>query len=241
MNNSRKKTEGSIYVPSQSKIWDHYQNVAPESFAGARPRIHHILRDIKHKTESAATRILNIGAGDGYFELSAKKKGWDIATLEPNNSTVKRLLESGISAFQGYIEKMPFLDDQFDMVVATEVLEHLNPTQFDHGMREVVRVMDRSGYFIGTVPYKEELLRNQAVCPECGEVFHRWGHTRSFSRKSLRESLSPFFREVIVKRMAFVDVKHRRAAGKIKSLFRYLLGRFGASISSPNIYFVARL
>jgi hypothetical protein len=52
--------------------------------------------------------------------------------------------------------------------------------------------------FMGTVPANEDLRLNSVICPCCGKVFHRWGHVRSFSEKSLRATLASGFATVQV-------------------------------------------
>ena len=135
---------------------------------------------------------------------------------------------------------MPFSDGNFDFVVASEVLEHLNDDQLESGIKEIIRALCHDGWFLGTVPYCENLLLNQAICPKCGETFHRWGHKRSFDIKIMREELSQFFSSVVVKRKTFVKFQGRGFAGMVKSLIRLILGICGAQIAAPNIFFLAR-
>ena len=228
------------YSNNQGKIWTHFQNRNPEVFEAAKARMAYIIREISRKKTSSVPCVLNIGAGNGYFEESALRLGWQIYSLDPDESTVKRLLEKGIRAHRGYIERMPFPDESFDFVIASEVLEHLIAEQLHEGFAEIARVMRRSAWLIGTVPYCENLFLNEVVCPKCQEVFHRWGHRRSFDVHTMRNELSYFFNEIIVKRRAFVKFHGRRFKGKIKSLVRLILANYGVEIASPNIYFAAR-
>jgi len=224
----------------QDRIWRHFQNRHPEVFEGAKPRMDYIVREISRRKTTSIPHVLNIGAGNGYLEASVTRLGWMMYTLDPDEGTVNWLLEKGIWACRGRMENMPFADDSFDFVIASEVLEHLNAEQFDQGLAEVVRVMRKGAWFIGTVPYCENLVLNEVVCPRCQEVFHRWGHQRSFDLFTMRTELSRFFDETIVKRRGFVLFRGRNCVGKIKSLIRFMLASYGAQIASPNIYFAAR-
>ena len=224
---------------SQDKLWAHFQNKCPETFEGARPRINYIIREIARKKKTSVPRVLNIGAGNGYMEDTAKQLGWDICSLDPDERTIKRILEKDIKGHIGHIEKMPFDNSSFDFVVASEVLEHLDKKQFYMGISEVVRVIDQCGWFIGTVPYRENLVLNQVICPRCGQVFHRWGHRRSFDLKTMRESLSISFSDVVVRRRAFVKFKGLGLGGKIKGLVRLILAGYGVAIAEPSIFFIA--
>ena len=235
--------EGEPYGDSnnqQNKVWNYYQNRFPESFEGARPRLDYIIKEISKKTNKPTPRVLNIGAGSGYFEETSKRLGWDIYSLDPDADTIKKLNKKGVKGYIGYIEMMPFDDESFDFVVASEVLEHLNDEKFHRGIREVFRVIVQNGWFLGTVPYCENLILNQVVCPKCGEVFHRWGHTKSFNIQTIQNEFSGFFEVAKVKRTAFITFRGRSAAGKIKSLIRLALAKYGSPIAVPNIYFSAR-
>ena len=227
-------------VKDTRKIWAHFQKSYPDTFEGARPRLGYILREIDRRKETPVPRVLNIGAGNGFFEESAKQAGWDIYSLDPDAGTIQNLSEKGIKAYQGAIEAMPFDDDHFDFVVASEVLEHLNDRQLDSGKKEVFRVLKRRGYFIGTVPYCEDLSLNVVVCPRCEERFHRWGHEQSFDVKRLEDLLSSLFLDHQVKRRAFVQFKGQSVWGIFEGMIRIILARYGARISSTNIYFLAR-
>jgi len=224
----------------QNKVWRHFQNISPETFEGARPRLDYIIKEISKKNNTPIPRVLNIGAGNGYLEGTAKRLGWNIYSLDPDADTVKKLNEKGIKGHIGYIEQIPFDDESFDFVVASEVLEHLNDEKRHRGITEVFRVIAKGGWFLGTVPYCENLILNQVVCPKCGEVFHRWGHTKSFNIATIQNEFSGFFEVAKVKRTAFITFRGRSAAGKIKSLIRLALAKYGSPIAVPNIYFSAR-
>ncbi len=225
---------------NQDTLWSYFQNELPASFQGAKPRIHFILKRILRSGSHTPVRVLNVGAGDGYLEESAHRFGLDIYSLDPDMKTIDRLLEKKIKAYQGHIEQMPFEDEMFDFVIASEVLEHLDEEQFEKGIAEIRRVMKVGASFIGTVPYQEDLSTNIVICPHCETVFHRWGHKRAFDIKTVEQQMSLFFSDLSVRKKTFVAFKERNLSGKIKSLARLLIGYFGAAIASSNIYFEAR-
>lgn len=225
----------------QKKIWDHFQNddETDDVFINALPRYEFIAQRI-----ASGMSVLNIGVGRGGLENILLKKGAVVSCLDPSESAIDRLrkqYELGERAQVGFSQSMPFPDSQFDVVVMSEVLEHLADEALNSTLVEVRRVLKPDGHFIGTVPANENLLDNRTVCPHCGEAFHRWGHVQSFSPMRLRELLLEH--NFAVRRnetRAFPDWRRSGWKNHIKSLIRYVLGRVGSPISSPNIYFEAR-
>lgn len=232
----------------QHKIWQHFQNAAPESFAAARPRLDFLIRQIGRRVgrdpgDGAGAKrpaMLNIGIGDGHFERQAKARGWQIHSLDPDQEAVAKLAAEGIAAQVGRIEQLPHANDAVDFVVASEVLEHLTEEQRQAGLSEIARVLRSGGWFLGTVPHAENLAEQTTVCPHCGEVFHRWGHRASFTRDSVKSMLAAHFRVERVGRTAFINVAGRGIRGAIKALARIGLAKLGEPIAVPTIWWVAR-
>jgi SAM-dependent methyltransferase len=225
---------------NQDKIWAHFQNVATESFDAARPRLEFLVAALDRRLRQPQPRVLNIGVGSGHFETTALARGWSVSTLDPDAEAIARLAVFGVAGHVGYIEQLPFADAAFDGVVASEVLEHLTAEQRATGLAEVARVLKPGGWFLGTVPYQEDLRTGQVVCPCCGALFHRWGHQQSFRLQTIREELPTCFEVAELRCTAFVPWRDRGLRGKLKSLVRLALARAGEMIAVPSIYWAAR-
>jgi SAM-dependent methyltransferase len=224
----------------QQKIWRHFQNAAPESFAASHPRLDWLLAETLRRTRGSSAEVLNIGIGDGYFERQAQARGLAVTSLDPDADAVARLVGEGIAAQVGQIENLPYRSEAFDCVVVSEVLEHLADDQRLAGLAEVARVLREGGWLLGTVPYREILTDQETACPGCGLVFHRWGHQRSFDEPFVRDELSAWFDVVQLGRTAFVPWRGRGARGWLKSLARWSLAKLGEPIAFPTLYWVAR-
>ena len=225
---------------NQDLIWDHFQNDGVESFAGARPRLEFIVRQIRR-----GDRALNVGVGSGELEALALGRGIEIWSLDPNARAIESLrsrLGVGDRAQQGYGQQMPFPDDHFDAVVMSEVLEHLDAEIREQTLVEVRRVLRPGGHLLGTVPAREQLSASEVVCPSCGHHFHRWGHQASFDVVSMKKLLS---RHLSVDRIEELYINEwasagwvRRAGGLIKKFLSWRgLGPYSIA---RNIFFVAR-
>ncbi len=120
------------------------------------------------------------------------------------------------------------------------MIEHLSNVQRASGLKEVGRVLKKEGLFIGTVPYDEDLSTNKILCPRCGDIFHRWGHQKSFGLAAIREELSPFFSEIEIKKIVFVPFRSVSLIRKIKSIFYWVQAKLGILSTGLNIYFCSK-
>ena len=139
----------------QHKIWHHFQNAAPESFAAAHPRLEFLIGQIGRRCGSRSPHVLNIGIGDGYFERQAKARGWEVHSLDPDEQAVERLKADGIAAQVGFIEKLPHqLVEAFKATLEETVLSDL-----------ILHVVDASA---GEERMKAEMAAADEVLSEIG-------------------------------------------------------------------------
>lgn len=224
----------------QKEIWNFFQNDDQMSdiFEGARPRYEFLAKQI-----NSGMSVLNIGVGRGGLEGILINRGIKVSCLDPNEDSINGLRKQyalGDRAQVGFSQCIPFLDGQFDVVIMSEVLEHLADDILILTLTEVRRVLKADGLFIGTVPADERLKANCVACPHCGQTFHRWGHVQSFSLTRLQELLLANRFTVKCKTMAFPDWGRSGITSFFKSVVRYLLGRAGLPIAQPNIFFKAK-
>ncbi len=223
---------------NQDKIWDHFQNEDIDSFKGSWGRLNSIAKSI-----SAGEKVLNIGVGGGVFEAIAVTKGIDIYLLDPNSDAVDKLrnrFNLGDKAKVGQCEDIPFADETFDVIVMSEVIEHLSSDIIKNTLKEVLRTLKNNGRFIGTVPARENLELNMVICPDCGHKFHRWGHQQSFNIEKVRILLQPHFDIEILCERYFPTWKTMNWKTRLETSYMLLFRFFGVKLSNENIYFVVR-
>lgn len=224
----------------QERIWNYFQNVGDEVdyFSGAESRYKFIAKHI-----ISGSNALNIGVGRGGLEAILLDKKVVVSSLDPDKESIERirgLYKLGKHAQVGYSQNIPFRDAEFDVVVMSEVLEHLKDETLSATLDEVRRVLRPGGVFIGTVPANENLADNIAICPHCASSFHRWGHVQSFTAGRLSELLSgKHFMVKTLETRAFPDWERRGFKNIAKSTIRYVLGRMGSPISHPHLFFRA--
>ena len=223
---------------SQDKIWDYFQVEAVESFDEAVPRLNYLFKQAMKLAQGGNVRVLNIGVGNGWLERRCMKQGFETHALDPSAATVAGLVSEGIAAKAGSIDQLPYPDDHFDTVFCSEVLEHLDDSTLTSGLKDIARVLKRGGHLIGTVPFNEDLSTSRVVCPDCGKVFHRWGHQRSFDKALLRSELEDARLNVVALRThAFPDYSKNLPFNRLRQWLRWILGRLGSRLVYSSLFF----
>jgi SAM-dependent methyltransferase len=149
----------------------------------------------------APTTVLDAGCGEGFVHghLAARLGGGVAFTgLDVTAAALResRSRGSGAPLLQGSVTALPLAGASFDLVVCTEVLEHLDrPAQ---ALDELCRVSRR--FLLLSVPREPffagcNLLRGRHLCRLGSEVDHcqhwtRWGFLR-FARQRLRILAAP--------------------------------------------------
>tara|TARA_B100000676_G_C17892929_1_gene740239 strand:- start:291 stop:974 length:684 start_codon:yes stop_codon:yes gene_type:complete len=223
----------------QSKIWEFFQNdsngvaIAFQDNA----RYQYIASKI-----TDGMNILNIGVGRGGLEKILVSKNIKIYSLDPSENSINFIKDEfnlGDNAKVGFSQEIPFKNDQFDIVIMSEVLEHLSNEVLLETIKECHRVLRSGGRFIGTVPADEALNSSLVVCPGCDNKFHRWGHVQSFSKTRLDDILNTKFSKVIIKREFFGNWTSLNWKGRMLFLVKKITVLMGFNGSGENYFFSA--
>jgi SAM-dependent methyltransferase len=122
----------------------------------------------------APGRALDIGAGAGGNTRVLQGAGWRATALEFSEAGVELARARGLDVVQGDAREIPFPDDHFGVVVAYDVLEHIN--EDDVVVSEIARVLRPGGRALIAVPADPRLwsAHDEAI-----------GHVRRYTRESL--------------------------------------------------------
>lgn len=222
----------------QEKIWEHFQS---EDVVGSFVNNKNRLNVLANMVKKGEKKILNIGVGNGLLESLLKSRGYEVFSLDPSERAIislrKKLSLSKSSAKVGYSQDIPFADGSFDVVFMSEVIEHLDDEVLEKTLLEVIRVLKPTGRYLGTVPADENLKENDALCPKCGHLFHRWGHVQSFSKNKLMKVLGPNFNDVTIKRVYFGNMETLNWKGRILWVTKKIMVSIGVLGSNENYLF----
>lgn len=99
--------------------------------------------------------------------------------------------KKGIDVCYALVEEIPYKAELFDIVVCTDVLEHLFDLNF--GVSKILSVLKSDGYLICRTPYREDL--HPYLAPD---FTYRYSHLRTFDEHSLRLLFEKIFGCVVV-------------------------------------------
>ena len=78
-------------------------------------------------------------------------------------------------------------ENYYDLILMTEVIEHLSPDETPSVLRKLATLAAPGGRVLITTPNDENLKTMDVMCPDCGCTFHRWQHQQSWTLERLRE------------------------------------------------------
>jgi SAM-dependent methyltransferase len=146
-----------------NKIWEYGDVQKPEAWS-----LWDVIKNFKGKN--------NLEIGPGNYPKISIKSGFFIDISKKATKNLKRL---GANARIADATALPFENGFFDLVVAMEVLEHIENDK--KALLEIVRVLKPSGNFLFSVPLRMELY---------DEWDQAAGHYRRYEIKELTSLLS---------------------------------------------------
>lgn len=93
------------------------------------------------------------------------------------------------------IKNLPFADRSFDIVICTEVLEHVAEDIIRRGAEELTRVSRK--YLLVSVPYRQRVWNEMFRCASCNFVHNNMDHVRYFDEQKL---LALFPRAAVIRK-----------------------------------------
>ena len=177
-------------------------------------------------------RILDAGCGTGRNLVEFKRLG-STAGVDPSESAVDFCHARGLDGVvQAGIEELPFEDGSFDLVLATDVLEHID--RDDLAAAELRRVTSPAGRLLVTVPAYQWLWSQH-------DDTHQ--HKRRYTAPRLREVLTQagwtpvvetYFNSLLLAPIALVrTLTRKKAASNGKSDYELAGGPLNTMLTLP--------
>lgn len=206
----------SLDIPSDRDLEAHYEGYGRNDYLSpiTIKRYNELLDQFEPYRKT--NRILDVGAGIGYFLEVAKKRGWIVYGTEYTDEAVKICSKKGIKMQKGELSGKMFAKESFDVITSFEVIEHLSHPG-DH-IRMLKSFLRQYGAMYITTPNFNSLLRqylgqkwNVIAYPE---------HLSYFTRKSLQYLLRTHgFRVRYSKTHGFSVTRLKTSKGKSNQKF----------------------
>lgn len=145
-------------IPSKQELYDyysaHYERTSYLSPITIK-RFHAILDTLEPFRNTG--KLLDMGAGYGFFLEIAKQRGWDAHGTELTDEAVEHCRAKGMTMFKGEFQDLNIAPETYDVIIFIEVLEHLNnPVEYISKAHKVLRP---GGIFYLTTPNFNSFLR----------------------------------------------------------------------------------
>ena len=176
-----------------------------------------ILKRIPKGTQN----VLDLGCGDGFLSYRMAEQGYQVTSMDLSLNRLKRFKEQAdrlnIKQIEGDISKVDLPSESFDLIVCSEVIEHL--PNYKEVLTEVWRLLKKGGHFIVTVPNNQRL--KIFTCPHCLKKFYQDDHVNSFTQETLSEDLISFGFKV-----EYVQVLYSKILNQIQYHLKIAYGLF---------------
>lgn len=198
-------------------------------------------RIIRRVPSKGVTRLADIGCGDGYLlhSLSRKIKPKEIYAVDTSKVRLDRVKKTSkkIKTAKSDITKLPFDNGFFDVVICSEVLEHLK--DYGKAVKELLRVTKKR--LIITVPNEQQPVRT--LCPHCNKYHYVAGHMNKFDKSSLKRLIEASAQKRRIKNIRIRFEKfhtiysYNRLTMKFPEFLRILMDRIFVRLSGAISFF----
>jgi len=158
-----------------------------DSFPPWKMKEHEGLLEEIARFGASSGSLLDVGCFSGMFLTNARKRGFEIAGIEPNQDAfmhVRNLL--GCEVVHGSLAAAHFSPNRFSAVSFLDVIEHVEDPVAD--LRAALRIMRPGGVLVLATPNVQGLpqrlvktkrnIMRQPWCPIDDVPWHLWGFTR---------------------------------------------------------------
>lgn len=136
--------------------------------------------------------VLDAACGTGYGSGMLAQYATHVYGLDISEEAIGYANENygqeNITFIQGSIEKLPFEDDTFDIVISFETIEHVITEVQDEFLKEIKRVLKPTGFLIMSTPNKKTFTDERGLLTKF--------HFREFYKREFTKFLGREFNEI---------------------------------------------
>jgi len=178
--------------------------------------------------------VLDVGCGYGHITELIKKQGNKVKCIETSDNAIKHIKKLGIEVFDIDLSTKweENIKEKFDVVVCTEVIEHVFDT--DNLINNINKVLKKGGHLVISTPNVASFGRRFMLLFGINPILEYTtrkedaGHIRYFTFSDLEKLLKEHGFETIERHSDYINFS---GDGKFASLFlANLFPKFGRSI-----------
>lgn len=179
--------EYDIYYEQLSKYEDEVTATGTGLTDCNAERLFQTVQEIEKILPNKSIKILDVGAANGGLLLALKDEGYCCLTgLDPSAACVRKMQSKGLRAMMGGIFSIPHLNEKFDCIVLTHVLEHIYDVRGT--IENLLLLLNEGGILYIEVP-NAALYSKYFIVPfyyfDCEHINH-------FDKASIKNLLSIF-------------------------------------------------
>lgn len=163
-------------------------------------------------------RALDVGARDGFLSVQLTSRFTEVTALDLSRPDISH---PGVTCVESDASAMPFEDGRFDLVLCSEVLEHIPSPVLERACAEIVRVA-RKWVLIG-VPFQQDIRLGRTTCRACGARNPPYGHVNVMGR----ERLLALFPALRPEKIAYVGNSQRKTNALSAALLDFAGNPYG--------------
>ena len=116
-----------ISKPLDPEYYDDYEQSASLSEAMSTYQAA-LAQEIFNDVDAKAPKVLEIGAGDGFFARALMDLGAEVLAIEPGAPSVASIRERGVPVLHGLFDRASVSDmGPFDVIISRQVISHVEP------------------------------------------------------------------------------------------------------------------
>jgi 2-polyprenyl-6-hydroxyphenyl methylase/3-demethylubiquinone-9 3-methyltransferase len=137
-------------------------------------------------------RVLDVGCSFGHTSLLAAKKGAGVFGVDINHSLLEVGVKLGeangikVNFLRANAKRLPFTDKTFDVVICSELIEHV--IDWQNVLKEITRVIKKGGRAVISTPNIEGLARLKELLIKY-HLLYIGGYERFISPEEIRREL----------------------------------------------------
>jgi SAM-dependent methyltransferase len=137
-------------------------------YAGRRDVVRGLVRGVR------PGRAVDVGSGSGGNSQVLASLGWSVTALEHSPAAAELTAARGVAVVRGDARQLPFADESFDLVMSTDVWEHIEDDECV--AQEAFRVCRPGGRLLVAVPTGMDLWSGHDIA---------LGHVRRYELEQL--------------------------------------------------------